>query len=380
MDAFSFYNPTRIEFGVGKIKRIGSELQNANIKSCLMVAGSGSIKANGVYDQVLESLTKANIRLIEGWGVQSNPTLEKVKELCQIAKQDKVEAILAVGGGSVIDTAKTVAAGVYLDNIWDVFEEKESIRNALPIYTVLTISATGSEMNGTAVITNSQTLQKWGVYSPLLYPRVSIIDPSVQNSLPFKQTANGAMDAIAHILEFYFADEKAIATLAIDDALQKTIIEMTNRLQVNGNDLLARSNLAWCATMALNGISGIGLRGGDWACHNIEHSFSALHPDIAHGEGLGVIFPAWIEYMSEKDPARFLRWAKNVWDEENVSRALHRFRDKLEGWGMAKSLRDLGIKENELPQIVKLIMISPKIGMVSQFTAAEVESLLMLAF
>jgi len=185
---------------------------------------------------------------------------------------------------------------------------------------------------------------------------------------------------MAHILEFYFADDRAIATLAIDDALLKTIVEMTDRLQNNSGDLLARGNLAWCATMALNGISGIGLKGGDWACHDIEHSFSALHPEIAHGEGLGVIFPAWIEYMSEKDPTRFLRWAKNVWNEENVSRALHRFRDKLESWGMAKSLRDLGIKESELPQIVNMIMTTPRIGMVSRFTAAEVESLLMLAF
>ena len=380
MEAFSFCNPTRIEFGTGKIKILGMELQKAGIKSCLMVAGGGSIKANGVYLQVCESLNKAGIRLVEGWGVQSNPTLQKVNELCELAKREKVEAILAVGGGSVIDTAKTVAAGVYLQNIWSAFLEKERIRNALPVYTVLTISATGSEMNGNAVITNNETLQKWSIYSPLIYPRLSIIDPSVQSSLPFKQTANGAMDAIAHILEFYFADDRAITTLAINDALQKTIIEMTDRLQLNSGDLLARGNLAWCATLALNGISGIGMKGGDWACHTIEHIFSAFHPDIAHGEGLGVIFPAWIEYMSEKDPTRFLRWAKNVWNEENVSRALHRFRDKLESWGLAKSLRDLGIKELELPQLVKLIMTSPRIGMVSRFTAVEVESLLMLAF
>ena len=380
MDAFSFCNPTRIEFGVGTIRKLGMELKKADIKSCLMVAGSGSIKKNGVYEQVCESLEKAEIHFVEGWGVQPNPTLEKVIELCELAKREKVEAVLGVGGGSVIDTAKTVSAGVFLQDIWNAFSGKEKIRNALPVYTVLTLSATGSEMNGNAVITNTKTMQKWGIYSPLIYPRLSIIDPSVQSSLPFKQTANGAMDAMAHILEYYFADDRAIATLAIDDALLKTIVEMTDRLQNNSGDLLARGNLAWCATLALNGISGIGLKGGDWACHDIQHAFSALHPEIAHGEGLGVIFPAWLEYMSEKDPTRFLRWAKNVWNEENVSRALHRFRDKLESWGLAKSLRDLGIKELELPQLVKLIMTSPRIGMVSRFTAVEVESLLMLAF
>jgi len=380
MESFSFYNPTRIDFGVGSIRKLGMDMQKAGIKKCLMIAGSGSIKKNGVYTQVCETLGKAEICKVEGWGIQANPTLEKVMELCELARKEQVEAVLAVGGGSVIDTAKTVAAGIYLKDIWSAFEGREKIHKALPVYTVLTLSATGSEMNGNAVITNTETMQKWGIYSPLIYPRLSIIDPSVQSSLPFKQTANGAMDAMAHILEFYFADDRAIATLAIDDALLKTIVEMTDRLQNNSGDLLARGNLAWCATMALNGISGIGLKGGDWACHDIEHSFSALHPEIAHGEGLGVIFPAWIEYMSEKDPTRFLRWAKNVWNEENVSRALHRFRDKLESWGMAKSLRDLGIKENELPQIVNMIMTTPRIGMVSRFTAAEVESLLMLAF
>jgi alcohol dehydrogenase YqhD (iron-dependent ADH family) len=367
-------------FGVGTIRNIGRELKEAGIDNCLLVAGSGSIKQNGVYGQILEALKQLDINLTEAWGVQANPTLDKVNEIISIAKENKVQAILAVGGGSVIDTAKTVAAGIYQDDPWMLFSGKATVQKALPLYTILTLSATGSEMNGNAVITNTQTRQKWAFASLHVYPQLSIIDPAVQCSLPFKQTANGAIDATAHILEYYFADDKAISTLAVNDALLKTIIEMTDRLKLNPSDLLARGNLAWCATLALNGISGIGLKGGDWACHQIEHAFSALHPDIAHGEGLGVVFPAWIEYMSEKDPSRFLRWAKNVWGEENVSRGVHRFRDKLEAWGMATSLRDLGIRENELPEILKLIMQSPRIGAVSKFSAADVESLLMLAY
>lgn len=380
MEAFTFYNPTRIMFGVGTIKNIGAELQSAGIQSCLLVAGGGSIKQNGVYAQILDAVQAKDIDLAEAWGVQANPTLDKAKEIISIAKENKVQAILAVGGGSVIDTAKTVAAGIYHENPWDLFNGRAKVTQALPIYTILTLSATGSEMNGNAVITNTQTKQKWAFASVLVNPRLSIIDPAVQCSLPFKQTANGAMDATAHILEYYFADDKAISTLAINDALLKTIVDMTDRLKTNPSDLLARGNLAWSATLALNGISGIGLKGGDWACHQIEHAFSALHPDIAHGEGLGVVFPAWIEYMSEKDPARYLRWAKNVWGEESVSRGVHRFRDKLEAWGLATSLRDLGIRENELPEIVKLIMQSPRIGAVSKFATADIESLLMLAY
>lgn len=380
MEAFTFYNPTRISFGVGTIKNLGMELSKAGIKKILLIAGGGSIKQNGVYNQVLDSLTKSGIQSVEAWGVQANPILSKTRNIVSLAKESEVSAVLAVGGGSVIDTAKAVAAGYFATDTWNLFTGKEKLEQALPIYTVLTLSATGSEMNGNAVITNTETRQKWGIGSELLYPRLSIIDPAVQGSLPFKQTANGAIDAMAHILEYYFADDKAIGTLAINDALLKTIVEMTDRLKINPSDLLARGNLAWSATLALNGISGVGLKGGDWACHQIEHAFSALHPDIAHGEGLGVIYPAWIEYMSEKDPSRFLRWAKNVWGEENVSRGVHRFRDKLEAWGMATSLRDLGIKEKELPEILRLIMTYPRIGAVSKFTASEIESLLMLAY
>jgi len=380
MEAFTYYNPTRVISGVGMVRNIGMELKNARVASCLMVAGGGSIKSNGVYDQVMESLNKHQIQLHEIWGVRPNPTLEKVLEIVSLAKETQVDAILAVGGGSVIDSAKAAAAGIFMSNPWLAFSGEEKIHQALPLYTVLTLSATGSEMNGNAVITNTETKQKLGIFSPLLFPRLSIIDPAVQCSLPFKQTANGAIDSMAHILEYYFADDKAISTLAVSDALLKTIIDMTDRLRLNPGDLLARGNLAWCATLALNGITGVGLKGGDWACHQIEHVFSALHPDIAHGEGLGVIFPAWIEYMSEKDPSRFLRWAKNIWDEENVARGVHRFRDKIESWGLATSLRDLGIKETELTEIVSLIMTTPRIGAISKFTSADVESLLMLAY
>ncbi len=380
MEAFSFHNPTRIHFGQGMIKKLGSELSEAGIKHVLLVAGGGSIRSNGVYDQVREALSAKDIQATEVWGVQANPVLSKVREMITLAKDNKVEAILAVGGGSVIDSAKAVAAGVYLNDVWSAFTQRERIIQALPLYTVLTISATGSEMNGNAVITNSDTKQKWGMFSPLVYPKVTIIDPAVQCSLPFKQTASGAIDAMAHILEFYFADNKALSTLAINDALLKTIVEMTDRLQQNPADLIARGNLAWSATLALNGLSGVGLKGGDWACHQIEHAFSALHPDIAHGEGLGVVFPAWIEYMNDKDSTPFLRWAHQVWNEDNVPKAVQRFRDKIASWGMATSIRDLGIRERELPQIVDLIAITPRIGAVSKFSRADIEALLMLAF
>jgi alcohol dehydrogenase YqhD (iron-dependent ADH family) len=380
MEAFSFYNPTRVHFGTGMIRILGREMKDAGIKKVLLVAGGGSIRANGVHSQVVESLKSAGLDWVEGWGVRANPTLAKVRELIELARNESVDAILAVGGGSVIDSAKSVAAGFYMDDIWNAFTGTERINKALPVYTVLTISATGSEMNSFAVITNTDELKKWGIGSPLLFPKVTIIDPSVQCSLPFKQTVNGALDATAHILEYYFANDKAFTTLAVNTGLLKTIVEMTDRLKENSADVVARGNLAWCATLALNGFSGVGMRGGDWACHTIEHSFSALHPDISHGEGLGVVFPAWIEYVSEKDPSRFLPWAKDVWGENSVSKALRRFRDKIESWGAATSLRDLGIKDSDLPLLMDIIMASRTVGTISKFTNTDIEALLMLAF
>ncbi len=380
MEVFSFHNPTRILFGEGQIHELGHDMKLDGISKCLLIAGGGSLKENGAYGQITQSLSNAGITLYESWGVQANPTLDKVREIVTLAKSLAVDAVLAAGGGSVIDTAKAVAAGVYLNDPWHAFTEEEKVHAALPIYTVLTLSATGSEMNGNAVITNSETKQKWGMFSPLVFPRLSVIDPSLQSSLPFKQTANGAVDAIAHILEFYFADDKAISTLAINEALMNTIMEMTDRLKQNPKDLVARANLAWSATLALNGISGAGLKEGDWACHGIEHAFSALHPEISHGEGLGVIFPAWIEYISEKEPSCFVRWAKKVWNEDNIAKAVRRFRDKLQSWEMATSLRDLGIKQNELPVLLDMIMLQPEIGGVFKLKKEEVRSLLMLAF
>ena len=380
MDSFIMHNPTRVHFGVGTIERIGPELQSAGVRKCLLVAGGGSIRANGVYEQVSKSLRGSRIDWTEAWGVQANPTLEKVYELIALAKTEQVDAILAVGGGSVIDSAKATAAGFYLRDVWNAFTGVERIEQALPVFTVLTLSATGSEMNGNAVITHTEEQKKWSIGSPLLYPRVSIIDPSVQSSLPWRQTVNGALDATAHILEYFFMDSPVETTRAINVALLKTITSATNRLQQNPADLVARGNLAWCATLALNGISGAGLQGGDWACHSIEHAFSVLDPRIAHGEGLGVIFPAWIEYVSERQPTRFEYWAKNVHGADSVSHALRHFRDQIEAWGSATCLRDLGIREDQLSQLRDIILQSPGLGRIIEFGTADIEALLMLAF
>lgn len=380
MQSFSFHNPTKVLFGENQIANIGSQMKRDKIDKCILVAGGGSIKNNGVYDQVVQSLEKNGVKWVESWGVQPNPTLDKLDEIIEFARKEEVQAVLAVGGGSVLDTGKAAAAGFYVDNIWDAYIGEDRVTKALPIYTVLTLSATGSEMNGNAVITNMDTKEKICLSSIHLYPKLSIIDPSVQNSLPFKHTASGAMDAMAHIFEYYFVNDTALSTLAINEALAKTIIESTDRLQANPADLNARSNLAWSSTLALNGITGAGLGFGDWGCHAIEHAISALRPHISHGEGLGVIFPAWIEYLSEKDPMRFSRWAKEIFSESSATFGVKHMRLKLSGWGMPLSLRDLGIQQDELPILLDMIVKSGTIGNVFKLGRDEIHILLMLCF
>ena len=299
MENFTFYNPTRIIFGKDTVEQIGGVIKEAGFRRVLLVTGGGSIRKNGVYDAVSQSLREAGINWAEAWGVRPNPVLSKAQEIIELAKTEQVEAVLAVGGGSVIDTAKSVAAGVLVPDIWAAFERRVEVTRALPIFVVLTMSGTGSEMDPLAVLTHEGEVKKWVLRSPALFPRASIIDPTVQYSLPWHQTVNGAIDALTHVMEFYFLGTWEETTLALDEALMRTIISMTHRLQKNPRSYEARANLAWAASLALNGLTGVGLREGDFATHRIETAMSAVFPEIAHGAGLGVLFPAWIEYLKD---------------------------------------------------------------------------------
>lgn len=374
---FTFYNPTKVIFGKGKISELGKEM--AFVKKALLVAGSGSIKKNGVYEQVAKSLEANGVEWVEVWGVKPNPTLAKVREMIEVAKKEKVDAILAVGGGSVIDASKTVAAGVFLEDVWNAFEGKAIVKKALPLFVVLTLSATGSEMNRGAVITNEEEKKKWSFVGEALFPRVSIIDSSVQATLPKNQTAYGAIDGLSHVMENYFVGKKEETTLAVDEALMKTMISECDKLMANQNDEDARANLAWALTLALNGISGVGLKGGDWASHGIEHAISAFHTRIAHGEGLAIVFPAWITYVHKNNPETFKRWAENVWNAGTVEEAVKKMKAKYAWWGVATSLRRVGISEAEIPALAENAFQSGRVGQVKQLGKKDIEEILKLA-
>ncbi len=379
MDNFVFHNPTRIIFGKDTVGQIGGVIKAAGVKRVLLVAGGGSIKKNGVYENVVRSLQEAGLTWAEAWGVRPNPVLAKAREIIALAKAEQVDAVLAVGGGSVIDTAKSVAAGVFLEDLWAAFERQVEVTRALPIFVVLTMSGTGSEMDPLAVLTHEADLKKWVLRSPALFPAASIIDPTVQRSLPWHQTVNGAIDALTHVMEFYFVGTWEETTLALDESLMRTIISMTHRLREDPLSYEARANLAWAASLALNGLTGVGLREGDFATHRIETAMSAVFPEIAHGAGLGVLFPAWILFMQGYNPDTFARWAKRVWGADSVEAGVELMRRTFQGWDAPITLEELGVSEADIPAVVEAARKVGVLGKLKELTPGDIEAILRLA-
>ncbi len=354
MNNFNYYNPVEVLFGKGVISTLGSKFKSDKVKKVLLILGSGSSKRNGVYAQVTSSLEAQGIQWTEVDQVQANPTLEKVNKAIAVAKEAQVDAILAVGGGSVIDTAKTVAAGFCSNEpCWELFNKKENITAALPLYTVLTISATGSEMNEFAVISNEALQLKWSIYGEALFPKTSFIDPSVQASLPWFQTVNGAVDAISHIMEQYFTGSLADTTMGMAESVIKSIITATDQLQNDQLNYTARANLAWASSLALNGLFRTGTGTGDWGTHYIEHGMSAIQTEIAHGAGLAVLFPAWILHVGDYKKEAFKRWSNHIWGCDSLELAVEKFRIKLKAWGHPINLNELGIKTENIEKMIE---------------------------
>lgn len=384
MKNFVFQNPTKVIFGKGEISKLGGEIAGIS-KKVLLIYGGGSIKRNGVYEQVVSSLESAGIEYVEIGGVKPNPVLSKVLEAIELARKEGVDGIVAVGGGSVIDTSKTVAAGFYHDgDVWDSFVGKGKFGRSLPIFTVLTISATGSEMNGIAVVTNEETKQKFSFWSFGSYPKVSVIDPSVQFTLPWIQTANGAADAIAHVLELYFdGTEKTQVTDELSEGIIRTVIDSADVLIDDPQNYDARANLVWSATMALNGFNDAGRDGGDWSSHAIEHSLSALF-DVAHGSGLAVVVPAWMSYVYEADVAKFAGFGRKIFgtpekdDREAALAGIEKLKEWYRSLGLPVSLGELGISAADIGAVVENAAMRTPFGKMKRLEDEDVRAILEL--
>lgn len=329
MHDFTYYNPTKIEFGKDKENNIGEYINENGIKKVLLVYGTGSIKKNGLYDRVIASLKKSNIVFEELSDVVSNPLLSKVNEGIIKAKEHQVDAILGVGGGSVADSAKAIAAGALYDgDVWDFFVNKAAITKALPVFTVMTLSATASEMNGNSVVMKDETKQKYSISSVLLNPAVSIINPELMMTVSKEYLAYSAVDVIAHSIEIYLtASKHPNFNSRIVEAIIISIMETTEALIKNPNDYNARAEFAWVAIQALNGLTPAGTEGGSFPNHLIEHALSALF-NVAHGAGLAIVIPAWMKYYKDQNLPQFERFAEKIFGVSSADEGI----SKLEAW------------------------------------------------
>lgn len=358
MQNFTFYNPVKVIFGRGTIPKIGAEAAKAG-KKALLVYGGGSIKKNGVYDAVTASLAGSGVTVVEHAWVKPNPILSHTREGVKWAKKNACDLVVAAGGGSVIDEAKAIAAGAkYGGDVWDFFCGKTKISEALPLFTVLTLPATGSEMNCGCVVTNERTLQKFSAISPALFPKVSIMDPEVTLTLPPAQVANGAVDALAHIIEGYFTttDKDAAITNELVHAIARSVIESTDRILKDPKDYNARASMMWSATLALNGLQALGYGGGSFINHALGHSLSAIY-DTAHGASLAIVMPAWFRHHLKIDgPARLEKFGKAVFGTKTAASTIKAFESWFKKIGAPLKLSDAKIPAADIPKIAENAM------------------------
>ena len=388
MNNFVFHNPTKVLFGKGTISSIGKELNIFGAKKVLMLYGMKSIFENCVYKEVMESIQSTNIQVFEKGGIKANPILSFVNEAVEICKKENIDSILAVGGGSVIDTAKAVAAGaLYKGNIWDAFEGRVSLSKSLPIFTVLTISATASEMNGFAVITNVSENKKWAFTAGLeSFPKVTIIDPVIQSTLPKDQTINGAVDILSHVFELYFdGTENTDLVDEFAEGVIRSVIRNTKILLDDPENYNARSELCWAATNALNGVVGSGRSYGDWATHTLEHSISAFY-DVAHGAGLAVMFPAWMTYIYKENHKKFSKLASRVFninegsEEEKAEKAIKALVEFYKEIGAPISLKDFSITFEDLDKLADNASLRLPVGRLKKLNREDIFQIYKIAF
>ncbi len=319
---FDFYNPTKLIFGAGNLSRLG-EIASEKGKRALIVTGGGSVKRNGTFDRAVASLKAAGVTYAECPDIEPNPRITSVARGAKIAREENCDIIIALGGGSVMDASKVIAAAVFYDgNPWDMIHHgQENVHvpaKALPVITVPTLAATGSEMNCGAVITNIETTTKSFIQTPILYPYAAVVDPELTISVPKDQTAYGVCDLITHITEGYFngVDGTPIQDSFAEGAI-KTAIEFGPKAVADGNDLEARTQVQWASIVALNGWIGAGTNAG-YPVHMIEHTVSAYH-DITHAAGLAIINPAWMRFAAQSRPAKFAQFARNVMGVEGIN-------------------------------------------------------------
>ncbi|MEN0650339.1 iron-containing alcohol dehydrogenase [Caldifermentibacillus hisashii] len=379
---FTYYNPTKLIFGRGTVEKLRDEVPKYG-KKVLLVYGGGSIKKNGLYDQVVGILNDINAEIYEVSGVEPNPRISTVRRGVDICKKEGIEFLLAVGGGSVIDCTKAIAAGSKYDgDAWDLVIKKAPVSDALPFGTILTLAATGSEMNSGSVITNWETKEKYGWGSPFVFPKFSILDPVNTFTVPKNQTIYGVVDMMAHTFEHYFhLDENTPLQDRMCESLLQTVMETAPKLLNDLENYEYRETILYCGTMALNGMVQMGFR-GDWATHNLEHAVSAVY-DIPHGGGLAILFPNWMKHNLHVKPERFKQLAVRVFgvdptgkaDEQVGLAGIEKLREFWNSIGAPSRLSDYGIDDSKIDLLVDRAMKNGEYGNFTRLNAEDTEAI-----
>ena len=391
MNDFSFYSPTKFVFGRGAEAKVGSLVRACGGTKALLHFGGGSVKKNGVYDAVVKALESEGVGYVPLGGVQPNPRSGLVREGIALCRKESVDFILAVGGGSVIDSAKAIAFGTLYDGDFADFYFGKDVKNqpqvpkALPVGTVLTIAAAGSEGSANSIINLEPGNLKRGATGDVLRPKFSVLNPEFTFTLPPFQTACGLTDIFVYVVERYFTPTMEVEiTDALCEAVMRTVVKEGAKVMANPRDYDARANIMWAGTVAHNNVCGVG-RAQDWSSHGIEHELSALY-DCAHGAGLAVVMPAWMDYVMEADIARFARFAERVWDvregspEEMAKEGVRRYRAWLKSIGMPQNFVELGAKTEDIPALVeKLGLKGNTLGAFRPLNDADVAAILRIA-
>jgi alcohol dehydrogenase YqhD (iron-dependent ADH family) len=360
MQNFVFHNPTKIIFGKGTVASIGAEA-SLHGRKALLLTGGGSVKRSGVFDAIVESLSGHGIEWREFGGIVSNPLISSVRRAIDVIRAHGLDMVIAAGGGSVLDSAKAIAAGAVVDHDpWDFYIRKAQIQRALPVLSVLTLAATGSEMNGSSVMTNDETREKFSFGSLHTYPKVSILDPTTTYSVNPEYSAYGAADAAMHLLEPYFNNSNPVSPLqdGLVESLMRTINGAIEAILRDPDDYNGRAQIMWCSTYALNGMTSAGMGRTVFPVHMIGHSLSALF-DTPHGASLSIVFPGWLRYRLDRQPERIAQLGRTVFGvrESDTAKAAVATIDALCAWyvkiGTPFTLSGVGIPESEIPRIAE---------------------------
>ncbi|MFA6283406.1 MAG: iron-containing alcohol dehydrogenase [Desulfurivibrionaceae bacterium] len=383
MRDFVFHNPTEIIFGQNALAQAGGQAASV-AKTALLVSGRESLKRLGVYQVVLHSLQQAGIKIVEHAGVQPNPILGHVRQGIALAQKNGVGVIVALGGGSVIDSAKAIAAGTLAGHdVWGFFKGKKSIKKALPVVALPTAAGSGSETNNGMVLTDETTGQKIGIGNRHLFPKIAILDPAVTFSVPPATTAFGAVDAFSHLLEFYLNREESFAPLQdhYSAGLMQTVMTACEAVLANPLDYQSRAELMWASALALNGISSAGLGRVGFPFHLIEHSLSGLH-DIPHGAGLAAILPGAMAFATRKDPTRQALFSTQVFGVHDADQHLlaqqgiRFFSQWLKRIAAPTSLGDLGLSQKDIPALAENTRAQARLWRLSEYPSKIVEAIL----